>query len=252
MTHTALLPDNIQIFEDRATMGRAAGTDIGQALRARLTEQDRVSMVFAAAPSQTEVLETLIAAPNVDWGRVDAFHMDEYIGLPSGSPELFGEWLKEHLFDHVPFGSVNVIPPQGDPDGIAAEYAKHLGDDLIDVVVCGIGVNGHIAFNDPPVADFADPLDVKVVELDAACRQQQVDDRAFDALDLVPTHAITLTVPRLLKSSQIFCVVPGSAKARAVTAMFTEPISTEWPSTILREHPSCAFYFDRDSAAGLR
>lgn len=250
MTITRPSP-RIHVHDDRQALGRHAGSEIAKAIRELLTTQERVSMVFAAAPSQLEALTTLKAADGIDWGRVDAFHMDEYAGLDVGRPELFGEWLNKHLFDDLPLGSVHLIPPSGDPEGVAEAYAEELGRGPIDIVCCGIGVNGHIAFNDPPVADFDDPVDVKVVELDRTCRQQQVDDGCFPAYDDVPTHAITLTVPRLLRAGKIICIVPGPSKARAVAAMFNEPISTQWPSTILRTHPDCTFHFDQDSAKDL-
>lgn len=242
---------DVHIFASREDMGTTAGNDIAEALRERLRSQDRVTVVFAAAPSQSSTLETLIAAPDIEWQRVHAFHMDEYIGLEPGRPELFGQWLSERLFDRLPFGSVHVIPAQGEPEQIAKDYERALGEEPIDIVCCGIGVNGHIAFNDPPVADFEDTADVKVVELDDACRQQQVDDECFPTFDDVPTHAITLTIPRLMNSKRVFCMVPGATKADAVTATFNEEISTTWPSTILRTHPACTFYFDAEAAKGL-
>jgi glucosamine-6-phosphate deaminase len=251
MTIRNRLPENALVFADRRTLGERAGNDIVDAVRSRLETQPRVRMVFAAAPSQAETLETLVAAAGIDWSRVDAFHMDEYVGLKPGRPELFGEWLHRHLFDRLGFGSVHIIPPEGHPEEVAAGYAAALGEAPIDIVCCGIGVNGHIAFNDPPLADFEDAADVKVVELDDTCRQQQVDDGSFPTLDDVPTHAVTLTVPRLMRAECIFCVVPGPAKADAVAATFTEPVSTRWPSTILRTHPACTFYLDLDSTREL-
>ncbi len=251
MTSRIRLPENALVFPDRRALGERAGKDIADAVRARLETQPRVRMVFAAAPSQAETLDTLVAAAGIDWSRVDAFHMDEYVGLTPSRPELFGEWLHRHLFDRVDFGSVHVIAPEGHPEEVAAGYASALDEAPIDIVCCGIGVNGHIAFNDPPVADFEDVADVKVVELDDTCRQQQVDDGSFATLDEVPTHAVTLTVPRLMRAERIFCMVPGPAKARAAAATFTEPISPRWPSTILRTHPACTFYLDLDSAREL-
>lgn len=251
MTNHNRLPGNAFVFPDRRTLGERAGNDIADALRSSLETQPRVRMVFAAAPSQAETLETLVSAAGIDWSRVDAFHMDEYVGLAPGRPERFGEWLHRHLFDRLAFGSVHVINPGDHPEDAAAGYAAELAEAPVDIVCCGIGVNGHIAFNDPPVADFDDAADVKVVELDTTCRQQQVDEGLFGSLDDVPTHAVTLTVPRLLRAGRIFCVVPGSAKADAAAATFTEPVSTRWPSTILRTHPACTFYLDVDSAREL-
>src|SRR5665647_3091368 len=151
----------VTIHETRSEMGAAAAEAILGELRARLAAQQTVRMIFAAAPSQSEMLEGLIEAPDVDWGRVEAFHMDEYLGLPAGAPERFGEWLKRSLFDRVPFGAVHLIDPGPDAEASAREYARMLASAPIDIVCCGIGVNGHLAFNDPPVADFSDPEDVK-------------------------------------------------------------------------------------------
>lgn len=245
------MKDNVHVFDDRGEMGRAAAAEIAEELRTRLASQDRVRVVFAAAPSQDEMLDALVADVGIDWSRVDAFHMDEYLGLPEEAPERFAEWLKRSLFDRVPFGSVHLIQADADPEGAAAAYAQTMAEAPIDLVCCGIGVNGHIAFNDPPVADFSDPLDVKVVDLDVVCRQQQVDDECFGALADVPQRAVTLTVPRLLRADKLVCVVPGSLKAAAVRATFNEPVSTRWPSTALRDHGGVSFYFDREAAALL-
>ncbi len=207
-------------------------------------------MVFAAAPSQAEMLEALVVERDIDWPRVTAFHMDEYIGLPPGAPERFASWLKLHLFDKLPFAEIHLIDPEAfpDPEACARDYAARLAAAPIDVVCLGIGVNGHIAFNDPPVADFNDPAAVKIVELDAICRQQQVDDQCFPTLANVPTHALTLTVPRLLDCDRMFCVVPGPAKREAVHRTMADPIGEACPSTALRRHPRCTLYLDADSS----
>lgn len=245
------LPSQVRVFEDRAAVGAAASNDIAEELRLRLSHQDRVRMIFAAAPSQNEVLDALVTADGVDWSRVDAFHMDEYIGLAPDAPERFGSWLRRALFDRVAFGAVSLIDAAGDPGATISSYTDALSAGLIDIVCCGIGVNGHIAFNDPPVADFDDPVDMKVVELDLASRQQQVDDDCFGALDDVPTHALTLTIPRLLRAEAIFCIVPGGNKAKAVAATFREPVGPAVPATVLRTHENCRFYFDSESARDL-
>jgi glucosamine-6-phosphate deaminase len=205
-------------------------------------------MIFGAAPSQNEMLAALVAEPGIDWGRVTAFHMDEYLGLPPAAPQRFGLWLKRALFDRVPFGAVHPIAPEPDPEAGIAAYAGLLAAAPIDAVCLGIGVNGHLAFNDPPVADFADPLDVKIVELDAVCRRQQVDDGAFAREADVPRRAITLTIPRLLRADRLFCVVPGPAKRAAVRRALRDPIGEACPATALRGHPDCTLYLDKDSA----
>lgn len=234
-------------------MGKAAAADIAAELRTRLGAgpDATVRMVFAAAPSQRETLDNLVTEPDIDWSRVTAFHMDDYIGLADDAPERFSSWLREVIFDRLPFGRVELLRTDGDPEQRAREYAEKLAEAPIDIVVLGIGVNGHIAFNDPPVADFNDPHSVKVVELDDVCRQQQVDDGCFPTFDDVPTHALTLTIPRLLAADRLFCIVPGAAKAPAVRRTLRDPISTEVPATALRTHPSVKLYLDKESASEL-
>ncbi len=228
----------------RAQMGQQAAADIAAALRACLATQPRARMIFAAAPSQSEMLAALVAAPDIDWRRVEAFHMDEYLGLPPDAPQRFGNWLQEALFRHLPFGAVHLIRPEDDPGA----YAALLAEAPVDIVCLGIGINGHLAFNDPPVADLHDPLAVKVVELDPVCRRQQVEDGCFPSVDRVPTHAVTLTIPRLLDAGQLFCVVPGAQKREAVHRTLHDPIGTACPATALRLHRACTLYVDPHSA----
>ncbi|RXH57864.1 Glucosamine-6-phosphate deaminase [Granulicella sibirica] len=219
-------------------------------MRARLSSQAKVRMIFAAAPSQSEMLAALVAAPEIEWGRVTAFHMDEYLGLAEYAPQRFGLWLRRNLFDRVTLGEVNLLEPGDDPEAAAEGYAAKLGEAPIDIVCCGIGTNGHLAFNDPP-ADLNDPKAVKVVALDAACRQQQVDDKCFAAFDEVPTHALTLTVPRLMAAESIFCCVPGPLKREAVRRTLEGPINGTCPASALRMHPHWNLYLDIESASWL-
>jgi len=235
-------------YADRAAMGEAASHDIAGALRQRLKAKGAVRMIFAAAPSQADMLRALQQAPDIDWRRVTAFHMDEYIGLPNGAPERFAAWLTRHLFAALPFGEIHLIDASAEPEAEARRYAALLDTAPIDIVSLGVGVNGHIAFNDPPVADFDDPLDVKIVELDETCRQQQVDDKCFARLADVPERAITLTIPRLLRADRLFCVAPGAAKKPAIQQALLGPLSTACPASILRQHPNCALYLDRESS----
>jgi glucosamine-6-phosphate deaminase len=228
-------------------MSKAAARDVAAEIRARLAVAADVRMIFAAAPSQSEMLEALIAEPAIDWRRVTAFHMDEYIGLAADAPQRFALWLGQRLFGRVPFAAVHPILPEPDPRAAAEHYAALLGEAAIDIVCLGIGVNGHIAFNDPPVADFADPLDVKVVQLDDVCRRQQVDDDCFADIAAVPERALTLTIPRLLRAEKLFCVVPGAHKRDAVGRTLRGPISTECPASVLRRHGDCILYLDAES-----
>jgi glucosamine-6-phosphate deaminase len=237
----------VRVYADRNSLGAAAGIDVATTLRELLESHGRVRTIFAAAPSQNEVLAALAAAPEIDWARVTAFHMDEYLGLPAEAPQRFGQYLKQHLFDLVRPGKVHLIDSLNRVDSECERYAALLNESPIDIVCLGIGENGHIAFNDPPVADFNDPQTIKVVELDLACRQQQVNDGCFPSLDTVPTHALTLTIPRLMGGAHLFCSVPGPTKRAAVTRTLSGEISTECPSTVLRRHARCTLYVDRHS-----
>ncbi|HYE17112.1 MAG TPA: glucosamine-6-phosphate deaminase [Tepidisphaeraceae bacterium] len=235
----------VRVFEDRAAMGAAAGTDAADRLRELLGTRDKVRIVFAAAPSQNETLATLAKAPGIDWSRVVALHMDEYLGLRDNAPQRFGKYLKDHLFDLVKPGRVLLIGGNNEIDIECQRYEEFLDEGPIDMVLLGIGENGHIAFNDPPVADFNDLKRIKPVELDEACRRQQVNDGCFPAIANVPTHALTLTIPTLMSGGHLFCSVPGPTKREAVRRTLTEQVSTECPSTILRTHPNCTLYVDR-------
>lgn len=242
----------IHVLPDRPTMGRQAATIIAQILKERLLAVDGpVRVVFAAAQSQRDTLDALIATDGIDWSRIEAFHMDEYLGLPEEHPSGFANWLRQHIFGRVPFRATHTIHPGADPEQAATDYASLMGDAPLDLVICGIGQNGHLAFNDPPVADFNDPLDAKVVELDLTCRLQQVEDGGFATLEEVPTHAITLTVPRLMHSVAVVCIVPDASKRQAVTAALTGPITTEVPASILRTHPNATFVLDKEAGADV-
>lgn len=235
------------VFENRPSMGEKAAHDIIDRIKKLLNEKDEIRMVFAAAPSQNEVLASLVAAKDVDWSRVVAFHMDEYIGLEKKAPQLFSNFLNEKLFNHLPFKQVHLINGANVTDE-CERYSTILNEAPIDIVCLGIGENGHLAFNDPPVADFNDTEMVKEVTLDEVCRQQQVNDGCFQTIEDVPSHAYTLTIPALLNGNYLYCVVPGKSKQQAVFQTLNHPeISTEWPSTILRNHDRCNFYFDIES-----
>jgi glucosamine-6-phosphate deaminase len=241
---------SLYLAESRLAMGRRAAEDVASAIRTLLEKQVGVRMIFAAAPSQAEMLAALREQPGIDWKRVTAFHMDEYIGLSVSAPQRFALWLRQHIFDHLPFEAIHCIEPGVDPEQTAAYYGELLNEAPIDIVCCGIGSNGHLAFNDPP-AILDDPLTAKVVTLDLACRQQQVDDGCFATLADVPREAITLTVPTLIGAKRIYCCVPGTLKQLAVRSMVHEPISGACPATALRRHPHCTVYLDQDSAALL-
>lgn len=237
----------VRVFENRRMLGEAAGREAAAAIRALLASKTTVRIIFAAAPSQNEFLAELAAAKDLDWSRITAFHMDEYLGLPEGSPQSFGSFLRVALFDKVKPGRVHYINPAADLEAECERYGRLLAEAPIDIVCLGIGENGHLAFNDPPVADFHDPLLVKAVTLDAACRTQQVNDGCFASLEEVPQQALTLTIPVLLSAKWLFCMVPGPTKRGAVTRTLHESVSTDCPSTILRSHGDCRLFVDTDS-----
>lgn len=240
----------VHVASSRVAMGNQAAAEIGDEIRACLRKQAGARMVFAAAPSQAEMLAALCLERAINWARVTAFHMDEYLGLAADSPHRFANWLRRAIFDLLPLGLVHLIEPGGNPERTAEDYAAKLSEAPIDIVCCGIGVNGHLAFNDPP-GDFNDPRTMKIVNLDAQCRQQQVDDQCFAVLSEVPAQALTVTIPALFSGHAIFCTVPGSFKRDAVRRTLLGPIDPSCPASILRRHPRCTMYLDQDSASGL-
>lgn len=242
----------VKIFETRAEMGEAAGSAAAEKIKELIAKKGEVNMIFAAAPSQNETLATLVAAEGIDWSKVNAFHMDEYIGLDKDAPQGFGNFLKDRIFAKLPFKSVNYIYAENESaEETCARYTKLIKENPIDIVCLGIGENGHIAFNDPWVADFNDPEVIKKVALDEVCRQQQVNDGCFAKLDDVPKYALTLTVPTLFNADYLFCTVPAPTKADAVYKTVNNEINEDLPATIMRNHDNAIMYCDKDSGAQL-
>ncbi|WP_449537977.1 glucosamine-6-phosphate deaminase [Ferdinandcohnia sp. Marseille-Q9671] len=233
------------VFETRDEMGKRASRDVADQIVQIQQKQDELTMVFAAAPSQNEFLQYLLEDDRINWQQIIAFHMDEYVGLDKEAPQLFQNFLKERLFSRVPFKEVHLIDSSNENE--IERYSALLQEKPIDIVCLGIGENGHIAFNDPPVADFRDTQVIKKVELDEICRQQQVNDGCFTSLQEVPTHALTLTVPTLISAKSMYCMVPGSTKRQAVYDTLNGPISTGCPASILRTHGNAYLYVDQDS-----
>lgn len=230
---------------DRAAIGAAAAEHVAGRLRDLLETQARVRTIFAAAASQVEFLDHLARADGIEWARVEAFHLDEYVGLPLGDPRSFGDWLDRHIFALVDPGRVELMNGGApDPTTEAERYGRLLADGGLDLALIGIGENGHLAFNDPHVADFDDPLVVKPVEIDEMSRRQQVRDGAFAALDAVPRLALTVTMSTILASRAVSVVVPGAQKAAAVGRTLDGPIETACPASALRRHPDAVLFVD--------
>lgn len=246
----------VEIHVDRAAMARAAARATAAYLRDVIAMQGEARVIFGCAPSQDELLMALldpsICGIGLEWSRVTAFHMDDYVGLSGDHPQSFRHYLRRHLLGRVRVGRFHAISAE-DPDSAAAcaRYAALLSEKPIDLICAGFGENGHIAFNDPPVADFDDPASVKIVELEPSCRQQQVNDGCFASLDDVPRYALTVTVPVFRQARRLSAVVPGNRKAAAVRAALRDSIAPACPASILRMHPNATLYLDAEAARQL-
>ncbi len=246
----------LEVHVDRAALGRAAARAVAAHLQGVIARQGEARVVFACAPSQNEFLAALVdpahCGVTLDWTKITAFHMDDYVGLTAAHTQSFRHYLQQHLLRHVNLGKFYPLAAE-EPDAVAvaARYTAALREKPIDLICMGIGENGHIAFNDPPVADFEDPALVKVVELDLTCRQQQVNDGCFPTLGDVPRHAFTLTVSVFRQARRLSIHVPGPRKAVAVQGTIEGPVSTACPASILRLHPDATLYVDTAAASLL-
>ncbi|WP_353114441.1 6-phosphogluconolactonase [Microbacterium sp.] len=242
-----LHPLTVHRHADPAELGRAAGAHAAALIAEAVAARGAARVMLAAAPSQSATLDRLAEA-DLDFSRVTFFHMDDYIGLPADAPQGFGNWLEAGFLSRLPARPVfHRIDPSRPAADSAASYAEVMGDEPFDVTLCGLGVNGHLAFNDPP-ADFADPLAARPVNLDDTSRQQQVDEGHFPGFDAVPAQAITVTIPRLLDTRHVICSVPGAQKRQAVVDTLTRDPDPMHPGTALHTHPDVHLYVDADSA----
>jgi glucosamine-6-phosphate deaminase len=243
---------NVYIYESRPALGAAAASIVAAEIRNLVRTRERAVGIFASAPSQNEFLSALVKSANVEWSRLTAFHLDEYLGMDDQAPQSFRRFLLDRLFDKVPVHKFHGL--RGEADDAAGEcvrYASLLAENPPDFAVLGIGENGHLAFIDPPFCNFTDPEAVKVVELDEVCREQQVHDRAFGTIDEVPRQALSLTIPTIMARPKLFAIVPGVAKQQAIKDTLEGPIAKACPASILRTHNDAHLFIDRDSAALL-
>jgi glucosamine-6-phosphate deaminase len=239
----------VSIFPNNETMGMAAAEIAASILGRAVADRGVANVILATGNSQLTFLHSLRGMDEIHWQAVNFFHMDEYLNLAPGHPASFPLFLRHHLFDHVPAGAFFPVP--GRPDDVDAAcqgYELLLRAHPADLCCLGIGENGHVAFNEPPVADFDDPVWVKVVALDETSRNQQVGEGHFASLAEVPTHAITLTIPALRAARSLLCIVPESRKADAVRKTLQGPVSTSCPASILRQTPQAHLFLDRDAA----
>ena len=250
--HLQLGNMKLEIHQDRKAAGAAAARAAAESFKELSLPGKPFGVIFATGASQFDVLESLTTLKDLPWGQVRGFHMDEYVGISADHRASFRRYLRERLTQKVQmkeFFEVDGSDPN--PEQVCRDYAAKLSDAAPQVCLLGIGENGHLAFNDPAVADFADPLAVKIVHLDSVCKQQQVAEGWFDTNNDVPNDAITLTIPTLFQVPRLIVSVPGRRKAQIMRRTLEEPISTECPSTILRTHPDVTIYLDLDSASEL-
>jgi glucosamine-6-phosphate deaminase len=232
-------------------MSRAAARHAATVLLDVIGAQGRARIIAATGASQIEFLEALVAAPGIDWTRVEMFHLDEYVGLPIDHPASFRRYLLERLIEPAGIASYHLLDGERDARLVADEAGTAISSAAIDVAFVGIGENGHLAFNDPP-ADFETDRPYLVVRLDEACRRQQVGEGWFRSIDEVPAEAISMSVRQILKSRTILCIVPDARKAAALEACLEGQVSPMAPASILQTHPATTVYLDRESAARLK
>lgn len=240
----------LRVFEDAASLSKAAAEQAATALRRAIAERGRARLVAATGMSQIAFLQELTRAPGIAWARVELFHLDEYVGLPVSHPASFRKYLKERLIDPVGITQFHLLDGTGDPQKVARQVGEELNAAPVDLAFAGIGENGHLAFNDPP-ADFESESPYLVVELDEACRRQQVGEGWFSDISQVPRQAISMSVRQILKARKIISVVPDARKAAAVKSCFEGEISAMAPASILRTHEDCTVYLDKESAGLL-
>jgi glucosamine-6-phosphate deaminase len=238
----------VAVFPDHIALARAAARDAASRIRTAVAASGQARIVAATGTSQMTFLDQLTREADLDWSTVELFHLDEYVGLPDDHPASFRKYLHERLIQPAGIVRFHLIDGCGDPQAVCADLGRKLAARPIDVAFVGIGENGHLAFNDPPVADFDDPRAVKVVALEEASRRQQVGEGHFATIADVPTHAITVTIPALLAAQRLLVVVPEARKAPAVRATLQDPVSTACPATILRAEPHATLFLDAASA----
>ena len=239
-----------RIFEDKETLGKAAANQAAAAIRAAIAAKGCARIVAATGASQFEFLEALVEAPAIDWKNVELFHLDEYIGLPMTHPASFCRYLQERLIAKTGITKHHLMNGAEAAADVIRQTSEAIGSASVDVAFVGIGENGHLAFNDPP-ADLETNDPYIIVELDEACRKQQVGEGWFSRLEEVPTKAISMSIRQMLKALEIVAVVPDARKAAAVKTCFEGPVSPMVPASILRTHPNATIYLDRDSVSQL-
>jgi glucosamine-6-phosphate deaminase len=239
----------VSVFSTNEDMGRAAAVEASEIIQKAIRERGMANLILATGNSQLTFLAALRQNQSIAWQNVNVFHMDEYIGLDPEHPASFPKFLRTHFLSYVKVKAFYPVRGQvGHVEAICAEYARLLREHPVDLCACGYGENGHIAFNDPPFADFDDPVWAKPIKLAEASRRQQVGEGHFRSLDEVPSHAITLTIPALLAAKRVLCLVPETRKAEAVRRCIKLPINEDCPGSILRRTAHAHLFLDKESA----
>ncbi|MGZ5219719.1 MAG: glucosamine-6-phosphate deaminase [Chitinophagaceae bacterium] len=238
----------ISISSNVTELGKAAATKAATLIRQAITAKGSANIILATGTSQMETLHHLVSEPAIDWGKVVMFHLDEYIGLPATAKASFRKYLKERFLEKLPsLQTAHLINGEADVDHECRRLGELIKNHPIDVALVGIGENGHLAFNDPP-ADFETEQPYIIVQLDEACREQQLGEGWFEALEDVPKQAISMSIKQIMRSKQIICSVPDSRKAIAVKNTLEEPVSNQYPASILQLHPNCTLFLDKHAA----
>ncbi|MGH9572754.1 MAG: glucosamine-6-phosphate deaminase [Candidatus Acidiferrales bacterium] len=240
----------LEIFEDKPAMSSAAATHAASTLRKSIAERGRARIIAATGASQLDFLDALTKSAGIDWQLVEMFHLDEYIGLPATHRASFRKYLLDNFVTKAGITRHHFLDGDKDPKEVNERVGKELTSAPIDVAFVGIGENGHLAFNDPP-ADFDTERPYLIVDLDEACRRQQVGEGWFANISEVPQQAISMSVRQILKSNEIIAVVPDARKAEAVKRSLEGDIKPETPASILRDHPATTLYLDKASAGLL-
>jgi glucosamine-6-phosphate deaminase len=239
----------VVVHPDVGAMAEAAAAEAAEVLRAAVAERGVAHAMFATGNSQLAFVDRLVHHhPDVPWRDVVVFHMDEYVGVGPDHSAGFQRWIRERITEPARPRAAHYLDGMAEPEAECARYAALLREHPLDLCCLGIGENGHLAFNDPPVADFDDPLDVKVVELDVSCRTQQVNEGHFPSFDAVPAHAVTVTIPALLRAGRVLAIVPESRKAEPVRAALEGPVSTACPASRLRQTGNVTLHLEPASA----
>jgi len=242
---------NVIISDDAEQLGQRAGSEAADLIRQAIDARGQANIIVATGASQFAALETLCVAEGIGWPRVTGFHLDEYLGLPMSHPASFRGYLKQRLVDRVPIGAFHYIDGEAaDPAAECRRVGELIGEHPIDVALVGIGENAHLAFNDPP-ADFETDQPYIVVELDEACRRQQLGEGWFDSLAAVPRQAISMSVRQIMKSAAIVCSVPDQRKSAAVRDALEGPVTPAVPASILQRHEQVSMHLDRAAASQL-